>query len=73
MLKRLKIVLQAAVGSDGASKIIDADTGQEIENVRMIHITAGVNEVTVVTLELVGIEIEGDVTGEVASNVTLIK
>lgn len=42
--------------------IIDADTGERIENVRAITIRAEVDDVTRVTIELVGIEVEGEVT-----------
>ncbi len=59
-MNHLKVVLKPA-GMQGV-EIVDADTGLAIDNVRGIAIRAGVDEATRVTLELIGLEVEGDVT-----------
>jgi hypothetical protein len=60
-MRRFKVVLTEVV-PDSRCKVIDSDTGEEIEHLRGITIKAAVNEPTVVTLELVGVEVEGDIT-----------
>lgn len=64
MIKRLKVILGECAGVDGTSKIIDADTGEEIANVRSISIEAGIDKATVVRLELVGVEVEGEIAAK---------
>lgn len=65
-LKRLKIVLGECAGSGMTmSKVVDADTGEEFDNVRAISIRAAVDDVTRVTLELIGVAVEGEVEGVV--------
>lgn len=60
-MKRIKVNLTEA-GKPGRSSVVDADTGDTIENVRAITIRAAVGEPTKVTIELIGIEVEGDIT-----------
>lgn len=60
-MKRIKVNLSEG-GKVSRSTVVDADTGETIENVRAITIHAAVREPTRVTLELIGIEVEGDVT-----------
>lgn len=57
MLKRIRVDLKAA--NVRGSSVVDADTGVPVSNVRSITIDAGVGRATVVTLELIGVEVEG--------------
>ena len=60
-MKRIKVVLDG-VAKPKRGSIVDAETGEAIENVRAITIRAAVGEPTRVTLELIGVEVEGDIT-----------
>jgi len=57
-MKRIKIMLDRT-SRPGRGSIVDAETGETIENVRAITIHAEVGKPTSVTLELIGIEVEG--------------
>ena len=61
-MKRIKVMLSETVGRPGRASVVDADTGKPIDNVRAITIRAAVGEATRVTLDLIGIEVEGDIT-----------
>lgn len=60
-MKRIKVNLSEG-GRLSRSTIVDAETGETIENVRSIAIHATVGELTRVTLELIDIEVSGDIT-----------
>lgn len=59
MLKRLRVrITEAGIGSE----IVDADAGTPIDGVRSIRIEAGVGRATTVHVELIGVEVVGDIT-----------
>lgn len=60
-MKRIKVNLLKG-GKPNPGAVVDAETGEAIENVRAITIRAEVGTPTRVTLELIGIEVEGDIT-----------
>lgn len=60
-MKRIKVNLLEG-GKPNRNSVVDADTGETIENVRAITIRAEVGALTRVTLEMIGIEVEGDIT-----------
>lgn len=59
MLKRLRVRLTE--GGAG-SEIVDVDSGRAIDGVRTIRIEASVGKATTVHVELIGVEVEGDIT-----------
>ena len=60
-MKRIKVNLLEG-GKPNRGAVVDADTGETVENVRAITIHAEVGKPTRVTLDLIGIEVTGDVT-----------
>ena len=72
MIKRIRIDLKEVVGRGKVSTVLDADTGEPLTNVRSIKIEAGFGRVTTVMLELVGVEVQGLVEGNVAIRTTAL-
>lgn len=65
---RLRIKLGRTGNSEG-NEIIDLDTGKSLP-VRSLKIESAVDDVTRVTLDLVGVEVEGDVEGRIVPRET---
>ncbi len=59
--QKIKIIRKGTEGPAAIPEVLDAETGEKIENIRGIHIMMGVDKLPIVTIEQFQPELETDI------------